>query len=157
MPKKIIFRIVFDSYIDFIRGSVGSKSYRHDYYLINGNKLDVLENGNLSCAYYASAILKVFDLIPVSHTTVKSTVFDMEKIGWRKIENPRVGCVLVWEGKDGSSGIHKHIGFYMGDKKAISNSDKKRCPIEHHWTFGEVKGMPKRKVEAIYWHSKLGR
>lgn len=157
MSKKRIPRLIFDSYLAFIKGSVGSKSYQKDYYLINGKKLDVLENGNLACAYYVSAVLRVFDLTPITHTTVRSTVIDMEKSGWKKIRKPRLGCVLVWEGKKGESGLHKHVGFYMGDEKAISNSDKKRCPIIHHWTYGVLKAKPKREVEAMYWHSELNK
>lgn len=84
-------------------------------------------------------------------------MIDMEKSGWKKIRKPRLGCVLVWEGKKGESGLHKHVGFYMGDEKAISNSDKKRCPIIHHWTYGVSKAKPKREVQAMYWHSELDK
>ncbi|MBS3902858.1 MAG: hypothetical protein KGZ30_00570 [Anaplasmataceae bacterium] len=154
MKKKII-RFIFDTYLSFIKGSVGSKSYQHDYYFINGKKLDVLENGNLSCAFYVSSVLAVFNLISITHTTVKSTVVNMESSGWKKIKKPRLGCVLVWESKQFADGAHRHIGFYTGSEKAISNNDKKLFPIEHHWTFGVVKGKPKRKVEAMYWHPNL--
>lgn len=134
--------------------------FRRAFYKIGGKKMDVLQDGNLSCAVYVSSILKLFDLIPETHTTVKWTVEDMKKAGWKKIATPKTGAVIVWGPKTfkKSGEAHKHIGFYMGNQRAISNDWKKQSPAQHHWTYGTTRdGSPKRVVEAIYWHKKLNR
>jgi hypothetical protein len=40
-----------------------------------------------------------------------------------------------------------HIGFYIGNERAISNSSTQRVPIEHDWRFRETR---ERTVTAIY-------
>ena len=106
----------------------------------------------------STSILRLVDLIPELHTTVKGTVKAMEKVGWRPIKKPRVGSIIVWGPKTfkKSGETHGHIGFFIGNKKAISNSSKKRSPAIHHWTYGTKQGQPTRKIEAIYWNEKLG-
>ena len=166
--------ILKESYIKAIMNSVGSNLFRNLFASVNGKKKDILEDGALSCAAYVSSILYLFKLIADTHATVKGTVADLVKSGWTKTKKPREGAVLVWEAKEfGNSGAHKHIGFYIGKNKAISNSFKKYHPISHHWTFGihpiksgkagtakqlfdRVKnGRPVRKVEQIFWNKKL--
>ena len=105
-----------------------------------------MRNGELSCAFFVSGILKMFDLASGLHGTVDGTVKDLEKSGWQKIDKPEIGSVIVWEGKEYDDGeIHKHIGFYIGDDQAISNSTKQGFPVKHEWTFDG-----KRIIEAIY-------
>jgi len=166
--------ILKESYIKAIGNSVGSNLFRNLFAHVNGKKKDILEDGVLSCAAYASSILYLFKLIADTHTTVKGTVADLVKSGWTEIKKPKEGAVLVWEaGKFGGRDAHKHIGFYIGKNKAISNGFKKRRPILHYWTFGVhpiksgkagtaqqlfdgVKnGRPVRKVEQIFWNKKL--
>lgn len=131
--------------------------FRNAFFLINGKKQDVLRDGDLSCAVYVSSILRLMNLIPETHTTVKGTVETMCQAGWKPIRKPRAGSILVWEAKHfkKSGESHRHIGFYIGDRKAVSNSSKKRSPAMHHWTFGVKNGKTKRTIEAIYWNGKL--
>lgn len=49
----------------------------------------------------------------------------------------------------GNNDIHKHIGFYVGNGKAVSTSSKHNHPIEHGWTFTN------RKIELVFWNPKL--
>ena len=110
----------------------------------------MLNNGELSCAFFVSSILALFGWLKKPHATVKKTVTDLEMSGWKKIKRPRVGSIIVWESvayPDDSN--HKHIGFYMGKEMAISHSDKKRTPVLHKWKKG------KRRVELIYWNPKF--
>lgn len=144
-----------ESYLKIIKNSLGSKIFRNLYFNINGKKTDILKNGDLSCAFFVSWILKNFELIKQTHATVNGTIKDMKKSGWHKIKKPKVGAVLVWEEKYFKNGKHKHIGFYIGNNKAISNSFKRKGPIIHHWTFGVKNGISKRKVEEIWWNKKL--
>jgi len=65
-----------------------------------------------------------------------------------EIKKPKKGSVLVWEkAQFEDDGLHGHIGFYIGNKKAISNDYKTGCPAEHNYQF--------RKIESIWWHSKI--
>jgi hypothetical protein len=149
MNKKII-SLLKDSYLAVIKNSVGSKLFRNFYAQVNGKKKDILRNGELSCAFFVSSILKIFDLISKTHFTVKNVVEDLKKSGWKEIKKPKIGSVIVWERKKFSKEVHRHIGFYVKKNIAISNSSKKKTPIFHHFTFNK-----KRKIEAIFWHKNL--
>ncbi|MGC9048854.1 MAG: hypothetical protein ACP5IX_01395 [Patescibacteria group bacterium] len=139
------------TYLAMLKNSVGSKLFRKFYVKTRRKKVDILNNGKLSCAFYVSSILYLFKLIKNIHFTVDSTVKDLQKSGWEVVKKPKVGSVIVWEKMDfGDGDIHKHIGFYIGDGKAISNSSKFGYPVKHSWPF-----RPKRKVEIILWNPKL--
>jgi len=130
-----------------IQNSLNSKFFRSIYFDINGKSKDILENGNLSCAFYVSIILKILGLISEIHTTVKSTILDLEKSGWQKTKKPFFGAVIVWEPT--LKNKHYHIGFCLNSKKAVSNSSKKRGPIIHNINY------QKRKIKAIYKFKEL--
>jgi hypothetical protein len=150
--------VLKESYIKAIRNSVGSNLFRNLYAYVNGKKKDILEDGALSCAAFTSSILYLFKLVADIHATIRGTTADLEKSGWTKITKPREGAVLVWEAQGSGSGkAHKHIGFYIGKNKAVSNHFKKHHPILHHWTFGTKNGRPVRKVEQIFWNKKLNK
>lgn len=143
--------ILYDSYIAVIKNSVGANTWRNFYARVDGKVLDVMRDGDLSCAFFVSSTLALFGLIGKTHTTVIGTIPDMERSGWQRIKEPKAGSILVWEPvKDDRGEMHKHIGFYVGDGKAISNGSKTRTPIEHHWTFGEENDKPVRSVETIF-------
>ncbi len=156
--KKITVKYLrFPTYLSVIKNSVGSKIFRHSYADVNGKKIDITENGRLSCTFYVSSILKMFGLIKEVHTTVVGAIKDLEKSGWIKIKKPRAGCILLWEPKRfAENRTHMHLGFYLGNKKAISNDEKIHAPKINHWTNGKnKKDKPSRKVIAIYWHRDL--
>lgn len=151
MKKQKIVPLMFDSYLVVIKNSVGSKLFRNFYAKVDNKKTDVMKDGELSCAFYVSSVLVLFQMIDKAHGTVDYTVLALKKSGWRIVKKPKIGSVLIWEETDyGRNDIHKHIGFYVGDNKAISNSSKLGYPVRHHWTFGG-----KRKVEMILWNPKL--
>lgn len=151
MRTKKVKLLVFENYLTTIRNGVGTKMFRNLFVEIDGRKTDAAKNGLLSCSLFASTVLVIFKLINEIHATVRSTIIDMEDLGWYKIRKPRIGAILLWEKKDD----HKHLGFYMSARKAISNNSQNRLPSWHHWTFGIKNGRPVRKVEAIYWHKRL--
>ncbi len=126
--------------------------FRHFYIKSARNKnVDVLKNGELSCTFYVSSVLKIFNLIGEVHCTVNSTVENLLNFGWKEIKKPIPGCVLVWEEKSfGHDDFHKHIGFYIGKNKAVSNDYKKKVPKIHSWNFNK-----RRNVELILWNNKL--
>lgn len=150
MPSLSITYLLYPTYLEMIKRSVGSPMFRSSLALVNGKKKNLLENGRISCAFYVSSLLLMFKLIKDQHATVSGTVVDLKKFGWKKITRPKPGCVVVWEKDDYGAGDHEHIGFYIGSNKTISNSSKKHCPTVHHWTY---KG--KRKVKLLLWHPRL--
>ena len=152
--------LLFDNYLAVIQGAPGSRMFRKFYALVNGKKKEVSEDGNLSCGWFAAFILKYFDLIRQPHMTVDGTLRDMEASGWKKIKKLKIGCILLWSTQDDKrskaySFGHRHMGFYVGKDKAVSNLSSKGVPGQHHWTFGINKGKPARRVEAVFWHPKL--
>lgn len=143
--------LIFDTYLAVIKNSPGSHLFRNFYAKARGKSLDITRNGELSCAFFVSSILTLFKMIKGVHGTVDSTIEDLLASGWRPIKKPKIGSILVWEKLRFKNGeIHKHVGFYLGQNRAISNSYKLRCPVEHNWTFGG-----KRKVEKMFWNPRL--
>ena len=58
--KQKVVPILIDSYIAIIKNSVGSQLFRNLYAKVNGKKIDITENGKLSCAFYVSSVLLLF-------------------------------------------------------------------------------------------------
>lgn len=153
--KKKIKSLLKDSYLAMIKNSQDCKMFRNFYALINGKKQDILNNGEFSCAFFVSSILVIFGLVKKTHCTVMSVLKDMEGSGWTKIKLEKIkpGSVILWEGKKDGKDVHKHLGFYIGENKAISNAFyfyKKREPFIHHFTYNG-----KRKIETVFWHKNL--
>lgn len=121
-------------YISYTKKCIGSEKFRHYFVIKNNKKIDILDNGKLSCAKFVSEVLLKFKLIKQAHVNVLSAVGDMKNSGWKKkdVNDLEIGDVIVW--KKNKSG-HYHIGFYMGGNRAISNSERFRSPKEHHFTY----------------------
>lgn len=150
MKKKII-PLVFDNYIAAIKNSAGSKLFRNFYARVGNKKIDIMNNGELSCAFYVSSILFLFGFIKSIHSTVDFVINDLRQSGWKIIKKLKPGSIIIWEKTDfKNSDAHKHIGFYVGEDKAISNDYKYGYPLKHNWTFGN-----KRKIEAIFWNDEF--
>ncbi len=132
---------VNSSYLAVIRDSVGSRMFRHLFIdNADGTSTDIIKNGRLGCAYYVSFILYHFKLIIEPHAVVASTVNDMKANGWSVVKGPEVGDVLVWEASKEhvEDELHEHIGFYVGEGRAISNSSTLGEIVEHDWVFRNV-------------------
>ncbi len=140
MAKKIKSDIK-KSYLAMIKNSQGTKMFSDYFAFVKGKSKNLLKKGRLSCAFFVSSVLKIFNLIESVHLTVKGTIKDLKKSGWQKTKRPKIGDILVWEKEQG----HFHIGFYLGKNQAISNSSKKGFPEKHHYTY---KG--KRKIIEIF-------
>jgi hypothetical protein len=141
------------TYLSMIENSAKGENwtFRNLWAEINGKEVDILDNGQLSCAVFVSSILYLNKLIGDIHANVGSIEKSMLKSGWREIKELRPGAVLIWENKKFEDGIHGHIGFYIGGDVAISNSSfEKGFPVRHHHTYKDT-----RKIEKIYWHSFL--
>lgn len=123
-----------------IENSLGCPLWRNFYY----SEGDAMENGDLSCAFYVSTLLLMMKATPQIHGTVKHLSADMLTYGWYEIEvseEYQFGDILIWEpAKQGNStGNHLHIGFFMEDKFAVSNSSSNGFPVRHHLTYNDTR------------------
>ena len=151
-PSKLLMK---DTYLQMIINASGSSLWLNNYGIVNGKKADLVANGSLSCAFFVTSILKMFDLIRNLHLTVEGTEKDLIKSGWQEIrisKNMPEGAILIWEKQKtlDSNTFHLHIGFYLGEEKAISNSEVNRFPIIHHYTYYNT-----RQIIKAYYHKKL--
>jgi len=140
-------RLYFKTYIQLIQNSVGSNLFRNFYVSsIEKGEFDALDDGENSCAFYVSSILVIFKKLNGIHGTVNSTIKDLEDSGWTEVEQLKAGDVVLWEALQFDDGLKEHIGFSIGDGRAISISWKEKTPIEHDEHFGDTK----RKITHIY-------
>lgn len=138
------------TYLAMIRNSVGTTMFRNNYAIIDGAEKDILVNGQISCAFFASFILHGFGLIETLHTRTAGTVKDLEASGWRLTDTPREGDVIIWEAAQQRSGVYPHIGFYIDERTAVSHWDKYCTPVTHGLLFENHE-----KIAAFYTHDFL--
>ena len=148
VKQKVTLR-TFDTYLALVKNSPGTKMFRNIYADVDGEYRDITDGGDLSCAFFVSSVLLIFESIERVHATVVSTVKDMEKSGWEDAEEPRPGDLIVWGAERSNERKHKHIGFFLGDDKVVSNSKNSRHPIEHFMK------MRDRDIERILTNESL--
>lgn len=158
--KKISVKLLKkDNYLALIENACGSVLWANGYALVNGKREDILHDGLVSCAFFVSSILKIFDFIETLHFTVKGTEKDLKKSGWERISvSPKMpkGSIIIWEEKlsiDKQSKKrekHYHIGFYIDHEKAVSIWVYHNFPVIHHWTYNGT-----RKIIRAYWNPRI--
>jgi hypothetical protein len=154
MPKEVKpTRLYFKTYLQMIRNSAGSGMFRNWYLkTAEQGEFDAMRDGEDSCAFYVSGLLRIFNKINFIHGTVESTIKDLEDFGWQKVRKANPGDVLVWEALQFGDRTQKHIGFYIGEGRAVSTSWKQKKVTEHDMNFGD----DYRKIEQIHrmenWH-----
>lgn len=151
-------KLLFETYLQTIRNSCGSRLFRNLYVEDDlGEVIDVLENGNLSCAMFVSSILAMFGKINARHGTVSGTIEALPAAGWTEVslDEIQAGDILVWEKGDSPVSAddpyragHSHIGFFMGDQSAISNSSENGFPILHSYNYHGT-----RKLVQAFHHT----
>ncbi len=152
-------KLTFDlkeTYLAMIKNSVGSKIFQSCFFRNEkGELIDVCQGGKFSCAVFVSFVLKRFDLIKTNKVVMASLEKELLRNCWFVVRDHqeffwKVGSILVWEPKLASDGQkHEHIGFYMGNNSAISNSPD-LCPAEHHVTYNCA-----RRILRVYCHPFL--
>ncbi|HEY4484054.1 MAG TPA: hypothetical protein VI752_02685 [Candidatus Paceibacterota bacterium] len=155
MVNKTIKPLTLDTLLSVVENSVGTTIFQTIWAEVDGEKTDVTKEGDLSCAFYVSGILSMFDLIDRVHATVKTTIKCLEEVGWEKTTELKPGVVLVWGVPQGGNFTHEHIGFYISNNEAISNIWQAKVPGRHHITFGEEGSDTYRPIIAIYAHPDL--
>tara|TARA_B100000745_G_scaffold294549_1_gene237653 strand:+ start:14767 stop:15210 length:444 start_codon:yes stop_codon:yes gene_type:complete len=140
-----------ETYLAMAKNSPGSKIFQTLLAEVDGEEVNILKGGDVSCAYFVSTLLKIFDLVKTPHATVSGLEKDLMQSGWSKSEEMIPGAILIWKATaQAGDEMHEHVGIYLGNDVAVSNSYKELVPVEHHATFDN-----KRKVRAIYTHTFL--
>lgn len=143
------------NFLTTIKNSQGANTFRSQS--VNG--VDVLKNGDLSCAYFVSGILVLYQLIDRAHFRLDGTIEAMQKSNWFLLGEPVSGSIVVWNPIKQGETEHLHIGFSIGDGVAISNRSSLGVPGEHPLHYS---GLDKENKEAyatirsIYGHAALG-
>lgn len=160
--KKLPVRVsplILPTYLALVEASVGSQLFRAFYASVNGKKTEVTRDGKISCAFFVSSVLKLFNLIQEVQITNNRLLRDMQRSGWVAIPRPRKGCIVIWKEKDADptrmkkdTGVYqpkvKHCGFFIGSGMCVSNGgDEGQAPWKHPLTY--------RPIEAYFWHPAL--
>lgn len=133
-----------------IHSAVGSTLFQSFYAIgASGQEEDVLQQGHLACASVVSKILLTHGLIGGPHATVDSTITDMLASGWAKTDKPVPGSVVHWPANGNG---HEHIGFYLDEHSAMSNSTQQGIPVIHGVNMPDG-----REPIAYYTHPKLSQ
>ncbi|OGN31171.1 MAG: hypothetical protein A3I96_02680 [Candidatus Yanofskybacteria bacterium RIFCSPLOWO2_02_FULL_44_18] len=152
MPEVVVLKK--KSYLAMIENSSKGENlmFRNLYAVVDGTEKDILKDGRLSCAVFASAVLYVNKLVKDVHGTVNGTEKDLIESGWMEAKEIKPGAVLIWEEQLAPDGVlRRHVGFAMGNDEAVSNSSENgRVPKKHHITYDNT-----RQIEKIFWHPSL--
>jgi len=150
-----------ETYFAMLENSVGSHLFRNVYAEIDGEKKDILANGNFSCSFFVSSILSHFNfqLIKETHTGIKGLLADMKACGWVESDRRIPGAVVVWDQEITQPTLqtHDHVGFILDEHTAISNYDRDiLAPQKHHIHFeGDPNGKAWRGIDKIFTHPFL--
>jgi hypothetical protein len=165
-----------ETYMALIKNSVGARIFSNLYFYNTSENdfegipahevVDVLKDGQLSCPYFVSSILHLLGgAIDTPHATVEGTIRGMVARGWQEIETDGKklypGDVVVWALKedDGAGHYkegHRHIGFILDEKTALSTSYKEKCVKAHDpWFRKSENEGPGRNISRIFAHPDL--
>lgn len=145
-----------ETYLIMIENAEGTRMFRSLFAQRDDseNPEDILNGGELSCAFFVSNLLLLFGWVDAPHATVKSVRRVLLENGWESVgaEDIQSGDVVFWEEVvSKNSDRHSHVGFALNDKEAISTSDKNHAVMRHHITYGAKEdGTPKRNIDAVY-------
>jgi hypothetical protein len=140
--------IIKKNYEARIITSQGSNFFKNLFFEVDGKIVDILKDGEDSCAFHTTTILYACKLIQNIHATVSGALTDMKQSGWYEIPEIKQWCVVVWAptaSNDGS--IHRHIGFVVENNQAISNSSEYKVPKIHDIHF--------RPIECLLWNTLI--
>ncbi len=118
---------------NLIENSVGSTLFQHLFVANDdGSATDVMQGGELSCAFFVSSLLAQVDLLDRPHATVAKVEKLLHERGWQETDSPKMGDIVLWPtGKAG----HEHIGFYIDEATVLSNSTTEKVPVKHGITM----------------------
>lgn len=142
------------------RRYIGSSRFRHRYRpvrredaLFGWRIVDVANDGDDSCASFASHVLVVNGLMRRTRSTIGTMLGAMEGRGWSRTQDAAIGAVALWgfrEDVQPDETGYGHSGLVVGDGLFVSHSSFERKPIEHK---GELRDG--RQPLAYYVHPAL--
>lgn len=140
-----------ESLVKALENSVGSRLFNSLLVRFSDSEQvkDILNDGELSCAYFVSSLLVMHGLLGETHTTVANLRQVLtENPKWQEVplESVEAGDVVFYKKRtfaDGSG--NAHVGFAVGKTDAVSTDYKKKAvsqhkldytPIESVWRWG---------------------
>ena len=128
--------------VDSATNLLGSTKFQHRYRPIrNPEKLlgwtikDVANGGDDACASFASYVLSKNGLLTRTRSSVGMFLQDLEKHGWGRTTQCRIGGVALWGFREDvvpdSDREFGHTGLYVGDGEFISHSSYEFVPVKH--------------------------
>jgi len=164
-----------ETYLALIKNSESSKLFSNLYFYNTSEDsfegipphavVDVVKEGQLSCPYFVSSILHLLGgVIDAPHATVEGALRGMVARGWQEIEeggNLHPGDVVVWALKDDDGAGHykeghRHIGFILDEKTALSTSTTQKCVVAHDpWFRKNGDKEQAREITKVFAHPEL--
>ncbi|HSX17605.1 MAG TPA: hypothetical protein VLH86_05915 [Patescibacteria group bacterium] len=142
------------------RQYIGSTRFRHRYRpirqsdaLLGWRVVDVANDGDDSCASFASHVLVANGLMRRTRSTIGTMLGAMEQRGWFPADEAAIGAIALWgfrEDVQPDETGFGHSGIVVGDGLFVSHSSFERTPIEH---LGELRDG--RQPVAYYAHDAL--
>jgi len=159
IPGVVVKPLLLPTYLAMIEASVGSTLFRTFWAEVNGKRTDIVRGGRVSCSFFVSSILKLFNLAQEVQVTVTRLRLDMERGGWQEISRPRKGCVVIWAEKPAGSARMKkdagtyqpmvrHCGFFVGNGTCVTNDGEETLAPR-------LMPLKYRPVEGYFWHEAL--
>jgi hypothetical protein len=140
-------RLQHKTYLGMITNSVGTEMFRNWYVETpEQGEFDAMQDGENSSAFFVSGLLKMLDKLAAIHGTVDSTVRDLQESGWQTVGQSMPGDVLIWEAQRFGDRDQRHIGFYVGDGRAVSTSWTEKKVVVHDYKFD----AQNRQIMEIY-------
>ncbi len=140
-----------ETYLKALENSVGSRLFNSLFvrYKHTGEIKDILNNCELSCAFFTSNILLMFGVLEKPFATVRGLKASIDQNGkWKKISLGEVekGDVVFWEKKKHEDGTETaHVGFMINKEEAVSTSTKSKMVARH--------SAMNRAIDSIYRYS----
>jgi len=144
-----------ETFLKMVENSVGCKLFNSLIMKKEGKVVDILGDGDVSCATFTSSILFLNRFLPEQ----KATVPGLEKVlseSDKFIEismtdfSPKKGDIVFWESIMGDDGIgHTHVGFVLNETEAVSTTGILHAAISHP-LYKKPGTDIDRKIERVF-------
>jgi len=145
-----------ETYLKMIGNSIGSKLFNSIIAIDNGVEKDILNDGQVSCAVFVSNILFLNGLLSKQRATINSLENDLLSLPqFQQISEvnykPEKGDMVIWESiKFNSGSEHRHIGFILNSKEAVSTDYREKCVVKHDIYRNTEDSTKIRKIEKVF-------
>lgn len=153
-----------ETYLAMVQNSIGTQMFRSMIARKNNGEVeDILRDGDYSCAFFVSTILRICEMLRGrTRTTVRGLrEYLTHSSNWEEINCQSIepGDIIFWERvtfADGSS--NEHVGIALSQQEAVSTSDSKKMVVNHHINFdfvfhrAEKSGLqrPSRRIIQVF-------